>query len=137
MAKIIQVPFGWFCMLQLHFHRALLIGIPPLTISSISFMCPNNSCAYLGPQNSETLNKCFHVFWCIFGVHKIGWTMLWYMDCYVIIITWRIIVYRIIIWYLCIMVWMNQHIYLMHHDGMRLKMLTSILLFARTPENAQ
>jgi hypothetical protein len=32
---------------------------------------------------------------------------------------------------------MNQHIYLMHHDGMRLKMLTNILLFARTPENVQ
>jgi hypothetical protein len=31
----------------------------------------------------------------------------------------------------------STYIYLMHHDGMRLKMLTNIVLFAKTPENAQ
>lgn len=31
----------------------------------------------------------------------------------------------------------STYIYLMHHDGMRLKMLANIVLFARTPENAQ
>ncbi len=54
-----------------------------LTISSISFMCPNNSCAYLGLSNSKTLTNVSMFFDAFLVCKRLGgqcygtWIAMW------------------------------------------------------------